>query len=44
MELVTQIVGVQYRGIVDNNPEQIASLNLSPDDKSAYFSTGKEIL
>ena len=32
-------VGVQYRGIVDNNPDQIASLNLSPDDKSAYFST-----
>jgi len=34
-------VGVQYRGIVDNNPDQIASLNLSPDDKSAYFSTGE---
>jgi hypothetical protein len=34
-------IGVQYRGIVDNNPEQIASLNLSPDDKSAYFSTGE---
>jgi hypothetical protein len=34
-------VGVQYRGIVDGNPEQIASLNLSPDDKSAYFSTGE---
>jgi hypothetical protein len=33
--------GVQYRGIVDNNPAQIASLNLTSTDKSAYFSTGE---
>ena len=31
--------GVQYRGIVDGNPAHIASLNITPTDKSAYFST-----
>jgi hypothetical protein len=31
--------GVQYRGIVDNNPAHIASLSLTKTDKSAYFST-----
>lgn len=32
-------IGVQYRGIVDGNPEHIASLNLTSTDKSAVFST-----
>lgn len=31
--------GVQYRGIVDGNPAHIASLSITPTDKSAYFST-----
>ncbi|MEO6132190.1 MAG: hypothetical protein ABIQ02_10105 [Saprospiraceae bacterium] len=31
--------GVQYRGIVDGHPDQLASLSLTPTDKSAVFST-----
>ena len=31
--------GVQYRGIVNNNPAHIASLNLTRTDKSLFFST-----
>ena len=33
--------GVQYRGIVNNNPSHIASLSLTPGDISAYFSTNE---
>jgi len=36
---VTHTMGVQYRGIVDNNPAHVASMSLTPSDKSAYFST-----
>lgn len=31
--------GVQYRGIVNNNPAHIASLSLTKTDKSGFFST-----
>jgi hypothetical protein len=31
--------GVQYRGIVNNNPSHLASLSLTQTDKSAFFST-----
>src|SRR5215208_5274438 len=31
--------GVQYRGIVDNNPAHISSLSLSPGNIQGYFST-----
>ena len=31
--------GVQYRGIVDGNPSHIASFNLTPTDKTGFFST-----
>lgn len=33
--------GVQYRGIVNNNPEFIASMSLTKTDKSIYFSTAE---
>jgi hypothetical protein len=32
---------VQYRGIVDNNPQYIASLSLSTDDVMGFFSTSE---
>src|SRR5688572_28732560 len=33
--------GVQYRGIVDNNPAHIASLSITKNDKSGFFSTNE---
>src|SRR5688572_9307830 len=33
--------GVQYRGIVDNNPAHIASLSITQTDKSGFFSTNE---
>ncbi|WP_293894956.1 M12 family metallo-peptidase [Flavobacterium sp.] len=32
---------VQYRGIVDNNPQYIASLSLSADEVTGFFSTSE---
>ena len=32
---------VQYRGIVDNNPQHIASLSLSADNVTGFFSTAE---
>ncbi|HYD90068.1 MAG TPA: hypothetical protein VEA37_01105, partial [Flavobacterium sp.] len=38
---VRHSTGVQYRGIVDNNPAHIASLSITLTEKAAFFSTSE---